>query len=91
MTDQTAGAVKSAIGEVQDAVGGLAGDATTQIKGKLNEAAGSVQSAYGNAKDAVRERPMTGVAIGVALGFLLAHILGSQKTIYIRERRRSTD
>ena len=78
MTDQTTGAAKSAFGEVQNAVGDLA-----------NEAANSVQSAYGNAKEIVRQRPITGIAIGVGLGLLLAHLLGGQKTVYIRERPRN--
>ena len=42
-TDRIAGAVRNSAGHVQDAVGGLAGDAKTQLRGKLNEAAGAAQ------------------------------------------------
>jgi uncharacterized protein YjbJ (UPF0337 family) len=54
MSDQIEGVARQGVGRIQDAVGGLTGDAKTQIKGKLNEAAGSVQSAYGQAKDQAR-------------------------------------
>jgi ElaB/YqjD/DUF883 family membrane-anchored ribosome-binding protein len=49
--DQFNGAVKEAVGHVQDAAGGLVGDAKLQADGKVNEAAGGVQQAYGKVKD----------------------------------------
>lgn len=49
--DRIEGALRKGAGHVQDAVGGLTGDAGTQGKGKLNEAAGSVQNAYDKAVD----------------------------------------
>ena len=49
--DRIEGAARKGLGHIQDAVGGLTGDARTQATGKLNEAAGSVQNAYGKVKD----------------------------------------
>ena len=49
--DRIAGAVRNGAGRVEDAVGGLTGDAKTQLRGKLNEAAGAAQNAYGRARD----------------------------------------
>ncbi len=49
--DRIEGAVTEGVGRVQDAFGGLTGDAKTQGAGKLNEAKGSIQNAYGQVKD----------------------------------------
>jgi uncharacterized protein YjbJ (UPF0337 family) len=86
MTDERIeGVLRKGVGQVQDAVGGLAGDAKTQAKGKLNQAAGAVQDTYGqvlnlvtdNAQDAfdelqafVKARPFAAVGAGVVLGLL---------------------
>jgi uncharacterized protein YjbJ (UPF0337 family) len=51
MSDRIKGAARRGVGRLQDAVGGLTGDGTTQINGKLNEAAGALQSAYGQAAE----------------------------------------
>lgn len=84
MVDETGtqGAAKTFGGKVKDAVGGLAGDATTQAKGKLNQAAGTARNALGTATDAagewsgsvagmVADRPLTALLIALSLGFLL--------------------
>jgi CheY-like chemotaxis protein len=42
------GAFRTAGGRIQDAVGGLTGDAATQLRGKVNEAAGEAQRVYGD-------------------------------------------
>lgn len=65
-------------GRVQDAIGGLTGDACTQAKGKWNQAAGKAQQTFGDAAEELRENvsnsPLTALAIvGAAclvLGFL---------------------
>lgn len=51
--DRVEGGLKKGMGKVEDAWGGLTGDAASQAKGKVNQAAGSVQDAVGQAKDAV--------------------------------------
>ena len=76
--NQFGGAARDFSGKVQDAVGGLTGDASTQTKGKWNQAAGQVQRTFGDASDELRENvtsnPLLALAIvgGVsfALGFL---------------------
>lgn len=40
---------------MQDAIGGLTGDAALQGKGKINEAAGAAQHAFGEAKSSLLE------------------------------------
>src|ERR1700730_7261072 len=48
------GAAKAVVGKVEDAVGGLTGDAETQAAGKTRQVAGKFQNAYGKAFDEVR-------------------------------------
>lgn len=55
MDDQVVGIAKQGLGRVQDAVGGLTGDAALQGKGKINEAAGAAQHAFGEAKSSLLE------------------------------------
>ena len=72
------GAARDFGGRIQDAVGGLTGDASTQAKGKLNQAAGKVQRTFGEASDELRDNvtssPLLALAIVggacFALGFL---------------------
>jgi uncharacterized protein YjbJ (UPF0337 family) len=76
--DEIEGAARDLGGKVQDAVGGLTGDETTQIKGKVNQAAGKAQQTFGSAKDEVRDvvtnNPLMALAIFgsvcLAVGFL---------------------
>jgi len=55
MDDQVVGVAKQGLGRVQDAIGGLTGDAALQGKGKINEAAGAAQHAFGEAKSSLLE------------------------------------
>lgn len=55
MDDQVVGIAKQGLGRVQDAVGGLTGDAALQGKGKINEAVGAAQHAFGDAKSSLLE------------------------------------
>jgi uncharacterized protein YjbJ (UPF0337 family) len=55
MDDQVMGMAQQGMGRVQDAVGGLTGDAKTQAKGKLNEVAGAAREGFGHLKDGVRD------------------------------------
>lgn len=67
-------------GKLQDAAGGLTGDASTQIRGKVNQAAGQAQDMYGQVVDEVRtftsDQPfgalLAAMGLGVVVGFLLA-------------------
>ena len=53
--DRIDGAVKTGVGRVQDAAGGLVGDDKMQAKGKVNEVAGSVQDTVGKVKDQAQD------------------------------------
>ncbi len=72
------GTVRDLGGKVQDAAGGLTGDAGLQAKGKWNQAAGKAQKTFGQAADELRENveasPLAALAIVgsifFALGFL---------------------
>lgn len=84
--DQIKGAVRNVAGHVQDAVGGLTGDRSTQAKGMGNEAGGAVQYGFGKAVDAVqdkygefesflRNQPVAAIGFGFMLGFIAKSLL----------------
>jgi uncharacterized protein YjbJ (UPF0337 family) len=95
MTDQRIeGVLRQGAGHVQDAVGGLTGDASAQVKGKLNQAVGAAQDTYGqvanlvtdNAQDLLdgvhafaRKRPLAAIGAGVALGLLAGLIVARNR------------
>lgn len=74
------GTLRNVGGKIQDAVGGLTGDTSTQAHGKANQAAGKAQDTYGQVMDEVRgfasDQPLatilTSMAAGVVLGFFLS-------------------
>jgi uncharacterized protein YjbJ (UPF0337 family) len=76
--NEVEGTVRDLGGKVQDAVGGLTGDADMQATGKLNQAAGKAQKTFGAAaeeiRDTVKESPLSALAIVgavcLAIGFL---------------------
>ncbi|CAN5169657.1 hypothetical protein BH10PSE4_BH10PSE4_19010 [soil metagenome] len=55
MDDQVVGVARQGVGRMQDAVGGLTGNAEIQTQGKLNEALGTVQQVYGQARGGVKD------------------------------------
>jgi len=55
MDEQFTGMANKGVGRVEDAAGGLTGNAELQAKGKLKEAVGSVQQAFGEAKSSVKD------------------------------------
>jgi uncharacterized protein YjbJ (UPF0337 family) len=70
---------RTVTGRVQDAVGGLTGDAATQMRGKFNQAAGKAQDIYGDAVEEMRhfaaDQPMAAILLSVGFGFLLGVIV----------------
>lgn len=66
-------------GKVQETVGEVVGEATTQFRGKANQAAGAAQELYGQAADEVKsytaDQPvgalLMAMGVGVTLGFFL--------------------
>ncbi|OWT77133.1 MULTISPECIES: CsbD family protein [unclassified Achromobacter] len=75
MLESVEGKAQKMAGRVQDAVGGLTGDAATQVEGKVRQAAGYAQESYGEAlgtlRDKTAENPIWAVAIAAAAGYLL--------------------
>lgn len=80
------GAARNFGGKIQDAVGGLTGNAETQLRGKANQAAGRVQNAMGSAadeardlaehlSDAVRDQPLQALGLAMGVGLLLGWIM----------------
>jgi uncharacterized protein YjbJ (UPF0337 family) len=53
--DSIIGTGKDALGKVEDGFGGLTGDTSTQIDGKLDQASGKVQKMFGSASEGVRD------------------------------------
>lgn len=53
LKNQVKGAAKEVGGKVQNAVGGLTGDSTQQLKGKANELEGKAQRKVGEAETKV--------------------------------------
>ena len=49
--DEIKGVSQEAVGQVKGAVGGLTGDTSTQIEGKLDEASGKLKAQYGGMVD----------------------------------------
>jgi uncharacterized protein YjbJ (UPF0337 family) len=82
MMDQAKGTVKEVVGRAQDAFGGAAADAATQIAGKARQAAGKAQQSYGQAilglRDAATGNPIAALAAVAGVGFLLG-ILWSRR------------
>jgi uncharacterized protein YjbJ (UPF0337 family) len=72
------GAARDLGGKVQDAVGGLTGDAATQAEGKWNQAAGKAQKTFGAAADEIRDnvvdKPLTALAVAAGLFFVLGFL-----------------
>lgn len=68
------GAARELGGKVQDAIGGVTGDAATQARGKFNQAAGQAQKTFGTAIDEIianaKEKPLAAVAVVAGVSFL---------------------
>lgn len=82
MDDQVVGIARQGLGRMQDAVGGLTGDAALQGKGKINEAAGAAQHAFGEAKSSLLE------AVDDVVGGMRGELHAQLDTIenYVAER-----
>src|SRR5262249_9256472 len=57
--DRIAGTAKTFGGKAQEAYGDVAGDVSSQVKGRLRQAEGAAQDLYGQAKDAASETAET--------------------------------
>ncbi len=77
------GFVRDVGGKVQDAVGGLTGDTSTQARGKANQAAGQAQNLYGETLDTMRnfasDQPLTALLSALGAGAVLGLVLARRK------------
>lgn len=85
-TERVTGVFEDAAGKVQDTVGGLTGDAASQMQGKLHQAAGKAKSLYGGVADQAQDvfsatirrtqdNPVAALLIAAGVGYLLARLL----------------
>ncbi|HZZ11876.1 MAG TPA: CsbD family protein [Paraburkholderia sp.] len=78
-TNQVEGTVNDAAGKVQDAVGGLTGDAALQAEGKARQLAGKAQATYGDSVEQIaetaRNNPVGALLIALGVGFVLGKLL----------------
>jgi len=83
------GTARNVAGKVEERLGRAAGDATSEFKGKLDEAAGAAQDLYGQTADAARQNavtfdkwlrntiekePYTSALVAVGIGWLLGRM-----------------
>ena len=77
--NEVKGAAREFGGRVQDAIGGLAGDAKTQAEGKWNQAAGRAQRSFGSAIDdvigGVQDKPIAALAAVAGVAFLAGWLM----------------
>ncbi len=76
------GTFRTAGGRVQDAVGGLTGDAAMQARGKVSQVAGEAQQVYGDSieriKDFTVDQPGKALAAALGLGVIIGFALRSR-------------
>lgn len=79
MQDQIEGTAQKVTGKVQDAIGGLTDDTGAQLEGKARKTIGALQQSYGETLDNVRsvvaDRPIGGLLVAAAVGFVLGAAL----------------
>jgi uncharacterized protein YjbJ (UPF0337 family) len=83
------GTARNLGGKVQEGVGRLTGDATTQAEGVLNQAAGRAQDLYGQTADTARQtattvdswfrntietQPYTTAVVALGIGWLIGRL-----------------
>ncbi|HEY7901760.1 MAG TPA: CsbD family protein [Caulobacteraceae bacterium] len=78
------GAAREAMGRAQAAVGDLADDPQSQLRGRFNQAFGRAQNLYGQASDHARtandwvsDNPWPAAGIAAAVGLVVGLILAS--------------
>ena len=82
------GTARNVAGKVEKGLGGAAGDASSEFKGKLDEAAGAAQDLYGQTdaarqtavtfdkwlRNTIETQPYTSALVAVGIGWLLGRI-----------------
>jgi uncharacterized protein YjbJ (UPF0337 family) len=87
--NRLSGTVRNVGGKIEEGLGSLAGDAKTQVRGKLDQASGAAQDLYGQTADAAREttarfekwlrttietQPYAAAAVALGIGWLLGRM-----------------
>ena len=87
--NRLSGTARNVGGKIEEGMGNLAGDAKTQIQGKLDQATGAVQDLYGQIADAAPEaaagfgkwlrttvetQPYTAAMVALGIGWLLGRM-----------------
>ena len=86
--NRISGSARNVAGKVEKGVGRAAGDASSEFKGKLDEAAGAAQDLYGQAADAAQQsavtfdkwlrtvetQPYTSALVAIGIGWLLGRM-----------------
>jgi len=87
--NRISGTARNVAGKVEEDLGRAAGDASSEFKGKLEEAAGAAQDLYGQSADAARQtavtfdkwlrntietQPYTSAIVAVGIGWFLGRM-----------------
>ena len=87
--NRISGTARKVAGKVEEGLGRAAGDASSEFKGKLDEAAGAAQDLYGQTADAARQtavtfdkwlrntietQPYTSAIVAVGIGWFLGRM-----------------
>jgi uncharacterized protein YjbJ (UPF0337 family) len=74
-TTRAEGAVREAVGNAQDTIGEVIGDASMQLSGKAKELRGKAQQLCVDSaaitRDSIVEKPLTALAVTAAVSFAL--------------------
>ena len=93
-TDTAEGTLKEAAGKVQDAVGGVVGDAATQMCGKARELSGKAQQLCADTTSFVRDRtaesPFVVLGIVAAVSFISGAIWANTRSVSSQAYPRSS-
>jgi uncharacterized protein YjbJ (UPF0337 family) len=74
MNDRVEGTAREFGGRVQEAVGNVTGDSSTQARGLYNQAAGQAQQATGQFADIVKAQPIVASLVALAVGYVLGRL-----------------
>ncbi len=85
-TEQILGSARKGVGKVEEAYGGLAGDAHARAMGKVDQAVGAAQEQIGAARSLVRgyygdarsfttDQPLKALALTLGVGVLLGMLM----------------
>jgi uncharacterized protein YjbJ (UPF0337 family) len=93
-TDTAEGTLKEVAGKIQDAVGGVVGDAATQVSGKAHELSGKAQQLCADTSSLIRDRtaenPFGVLGIVAAFGFIAGVMWANRGNVPSRAYRKNS-